>query len=168
MSNKILNSLKKMCKDYINSENNENKYVLGSVIFKGGKILGRGINEYNRTSFLKCNNFPSIHAEMSCIMDYCNRSKVKFNFNYYKKNKNLFKNMNLMVIRISKNGEFVLSKPCIMCFKIIKYFGIKKIYYVNELGELNKIKHDEIINNLDKISNGLKVLKEINKKIIWI
>ena len=155
MSIKIFNSLKKICIDYINNQKNKNKYVLGSVIFKGGKILGKGINQYNRTSFLKCNNFPAIHAEMSSIIDYCNKMKIKFNLNYYKKNKNILKNINLMVIRISKNGEFVLSKPCKMCLSIMKYLGVKKVFYINEKGFLYKIKQNEFIKNMDKISSGL-------------
>lgn len=160
MSCKIINAIKKMCIEELKTS--ENKYLLGSVIFKGGKILGKGVNEYNRTSFLKCNNFPAIHAEMSCMIDYCNKMKIKFNLNYYKKNKNLFKNVNLMVVRISKDGNFVLSKPCIMCLNIMKYFGIKKIYYIDENEKIKKIKNSDIINNLTKISNGLKVLKELD------
>lgn len=168
MSIKIFNYLKKRCENYMKSDKNKNKYVLGSVIFKGGKILGEGINVYNRTSFLKCNNFPAIHAEMSSIMNYCNKMKVKFNFNYFNKNKHLMKKLKLMVIRVSNDGEAVLSKPCKMCLNIIKYFGIKKIFYINEYGDLIKILNCEIKNNLDKTSKGMDVLVDLNIKKWWI
>lgn len=33
------------------------------------------------------------------------------------------------VARISKNGNFLISKPCEMCYLAMKHVGVKKVFY---------------------------------------
>ena len=40
----------------------------GAIVFAGGKIIGRGHNSTERTSFNKI-ALPAVHAEMHCIKD---------------------------------------------------------------------------------------------------
>jgi len=37
--------------------------------------------------------------------------------------------MSMIVIRIDSQGQLADSKPCANCTKMLKYYGLKKIYY---------------------------------------
>lgn len=44
-----------------------------------------------------------------------------------------------MVIRVNQDGNLCNSRPCMMCFDYIVRAGIRKVYYSNELGEIDVI-----------------------------
>jgi len=48
--------------------------------------------------------------------------------------------MNVMVIRITKDGVLSNSMPCQLCKDIMIYCGIKNVYYINDEGNLTKKK----------------------------
>jgi cytidine deaminase len=86
-------------------------------------------------------NEPGIHAEHDAI------NKLK----PLNRNKHL-KNINLLVIRFSKNNKIQNSKPCANCIKTMKTlpekkgYRIKNIYYSNENGDIVK-------SNIKKLEN---------------
>ena len=155
MSKKIFNITKKICleNDYSNK--------MACTVFKGGKIIGKGINNNNRTSMCGCNHLPSIHAELDSLMNACksiirnNNNNITNNINFYnlkKRNKKILKGHSLMVIRLLKDGTLANSKPCIICFKFMKLMGLKKIYYIKN----NKLVFEKLENFYTKtISKGL-------------
>ena len=94
---------------------------------KGGKLYYVCCNQYSVPDGTK-------HAEEVCI-------------NKFKPNKHNNKKFNLFVIRINTLNEYVMSKPCKHCIKLIQLKSfIKKIYYSKNLGEFN-------VENVLRISN---------------
>lgn len=97
-----------------------NKWRLGSVIVKGGSILGVGHNRSRNDptviedeKYFEC----STHAEVSAIKSTKNPKGAK-----------------LFVARLTPADNLALAKPCSRCFQAIKQAGIKKIYYTTSDG----------------------------------
>ena len=120
-------------------------YQHGAILSKGGKILASGYNK-SRSSFMNITQ-TCLHAEMDVINKYCSVIMNK-KLNLKKKQEILgLSKCILWVIRLSANNELVSSKPCGVCIKNLKKFGIKKIGYSNDYGEI-------IIENTKYISNN--------------
>lgn len=108
---------------------NHDKYSLGAVIVKDGKILSSGFNnkkshplqkKYNKFRGFKndhLNHF--LHAEIHAL------SKVQ--------DKNL-SGSQIFVYRNMKDGNNGMSRPCKGCMQAIKDFGITDVYYSTENG----------------------------------
>ena len=83
-------------------------------------------------------NINSIHAERNAIDKLPFQKKIS--------------DINLLVIRFSKNGKICMSKPCHNCINfMLKYpskkgYNIKKVYYSDENGDIIKT-------NLYKLKN---------------
>lgn len=90
---------------------------LGAVVFKGKRILSSGHNE----NFTLAHNLhprfkkweTTIHAEAAAIL--AARQDLK--------------GADLLVVRVNKNKEFRLAKPCKHCLLYLNYVGIRKVYY---------------------------------------
>lgn len=100
-------------------------YRIGCVIFRGKKILSCGYNQIR--NFSKIPNkykiyIEALHAEQNAIM------KIK--------NKNILNGASILVIRLSRGGKLVMSKPCDNCMKAIIHFGFKDMFYSNTNGEI--------------------------------
>ena len=84
-------------------------------------------------------HMPSTHAEVSAINKIIRWKNIPC--------------INLLVVRINNNGEFVNSMPCIDCIKFIlrkaKQIRIKNIYYSNKDGKIECIKVSSIIGRKD-------------------
>ncbi len=98
-----------------NKSNHRQK--VGCIIFDKKRIISKGHN-YAQKSVKKLHpkfqRFPfSIHAEVDTII----------------KAKTDLKGTSILVIRVNKNNQFRLSKPCSNCQEYIKYIKIKKVYY---------------------------------------
>jgi tRNA(Arg) A34 adenosine deaminase TadA len=91
----------------------------GAVLVKGGSIINISHNKSNFSAFgnrfrkYDCGH-ATHHAELGCILGL-DRSKTSGSVIY--------------VVRINKDDEFRLSKPCSMCHEVLKYVGVKKVYY---------------------------------------
>jgi deoxycytidylate deaminase len=84
------------------------------ALIVGGKIMAMSENKDG-----KADN----HSEMNVISTYLSKNKPG----------NLTK-CTLVIIRINRQGELCLSKPCANCVKYLKYYGIKKIFYSSDTG----------------------------------
>jgi deoxycytidylate deaminase len=112
-------SLIKLAKN--EAEKSEHKFRVGAVIFDGKRIISRGHNHANAWSsklhprFKKWNT--SIHAEAMAILNARRRLKGK----------------SIVVVRINRNGDYMLALPCEHCMSYLQYVGIKNIMYsINE------------------------------------
>ncbi len=92
----------------------------GCVIVHKGRIISTGYN----CSELGNQCIYTKHAEFNTI------SKLK---RLRKKNKLLFNECTLYVVRITDDENFRNSKPCNNCFEYIIKSGIKKIYYSDDI-----------------------------------
>lgn len=106
-------------------------------VLKKANILSFGYNILGDVS----GNQPGIHAEHDAI------NKLK----PLKRKKHL-QNVNMLVVRISKNNKLQNSKPCANCIETMKTlpekkgYRIRNIYYSNENGEIVK----SSLKNLEK------------------
>lgn len=100
-------------------------FKVGSVIFKGNRILSYG---YNKKGFCGKihpkyrNPYDSIHAEQAAIINAKDWEKLK--------------GSSILVVRLCRSGVLSMSYPCEMCMEMIKYVGIKEIYYTNHNSEI--------------------------------
>jgi len=102
---------------------NSNYYQrVGAVIFKGKRIVSSAHNAVRSNSVKsKFKQFhESLHAEASAII---------------KARKNL-KGYSIIVVRLSKNNELALAKPCEFCQEYIEYVGITNIFYTTNEGKI--------------------------------
>ncbi len=76
----------------------------GAVVVSGGRILGKGFNDYIRNR----------HAEI-CAMGKSWASELK--------------DATLYIVRLRKEQPYGLSRPCPECLKSIRAAGIKRIVF---------------------------------------
>lgn len=99
------------------AQKSEHKQKIGAIIFDKSKIISKGYNHPQRSirhlkkKFQKWSG--TVHAEVDAII----------------KAKTDLKNLSLLVVRINKNNQLRMAKPCQHCMMYIEYVGIKKIYY---------------------------------------
>ncbi len=92
-------------------------FKLIAIAFSGGHLITWATNR--RASGIVSD--ISIHAEEFLI------KKLK-KINAY----NRYHNIVVLVVRFRRSdNELVIAKPCTRCEKILRDFGIKKIYYTN-------------------------------------
>jgi deoxycytidylate deaminase len=99
-----------------------------AFLIKSGKINKIGWNK-NRTSpkNLEFSYHPGrvgIHAELDCCL---------------KTGKDDLSGYEMVVLRVNREGQISNSKPCSGCQNVLAQFGIDKIYYSNQFGEIVKI-----------------------------
>lgn len=105
------------------SQANESEYPLfkiGCVIFKKNKVIAKSYNKvividgYYDFRIKRYKDVVSIHAEMGALI---------------KANGDDVKGSNIIVVRINKNKQLRLAKPCKNCWANLKLAGIKNVIY---------------------------------------
>lgn len=125
----------------------------GAVMFAGslnnGKVFSTGFNNINTSNIKHCSlrHLTGIHAEIDCLI------ACKNIFSIRKTPKESKRKMNMLVVRCKGEG-LGESKPCELCYNILKRFRIKKIYYSTSNGTIHKIKMNSSIEK-NTISKGL-------------
>jgi len=110
MSMKLTRLVKLALKEAVKSEH---RYQHGAVIFRRGKVIGRGFNKTNRgTSRFKGYWRGSLHAEIAALLDI--RGAVH--------------GASIVIVRNNLRNSF----PCASCLAALKEVGIKSIFYSNE------------------------------------
>jgi hypothetical protein len=123
----------------IDSSNNMRNLHVAIALINNKPIIKPTINH------LVDSGRGSVHAEVDALYNVCKRYVSYFSRKSLRDIDNLkqLKNVDLIVIRISKNGDLKNSKPCIDCLKILKKAKCNRIYYSDENGQITmeKIKH---------------------------
>lgn len=103
-------------------------YRIGAVVFRGRRILGSGHNAIRASSLHpKYQRWPeSLHAEQAALLGL-DWGKLK--------------GASVCVVRINMNGNLSMAYPCEMCLTMLRYVGIRKLYYSSRDGvlKMNKI-----------------------------
>ena len=90
---------------------------VGAVVFNKSKFISSGHNYGERSIRSHLSKFrrwnTSLHAEIIAIIN----ARIDI------------KGASIIVVRLNKNNQFRLSKPCSKCMEYLKYVGIKKVYY---------------------------------------
>lgn len=91
----------------------------GALLIKGGSIINTCYNKDKFCSFGSRfrdpdRGYATIHAELGCILGM---------------SRSVTAGADIYVCRINKQGQFRNSKPCAMCHEVLKYVGVKRVYY---------------------------------------
>lgn len=98
----------------------------GAVLFdRSGKILSAKSNSLKtHPKLVKFTDYPYLHAESACIighgMDNCD-------------------GLSLLVLRVLKNDQVSLSKPCVICQRVIEDAGLNSVYYTDVNGMVKRL-----------------------------
>lgn len=106
---------------------------LGAALMSGNKLLSVGYNIFGKSHPIyqdtdeEGNDFlRNTHAELMCLTQR----------KHYED-----RNLTLYVYRESDSGHYACSRPCRICMKLLESHSIKRVRFINELGnfEENKI-----------------------------
>lgn len=95
----------------------------GAIISKGGRVLARGHNSYRTHPKWGSGPLKTLHAEAAAI-----RRAVSQGIDV--------RGATIFVVRNDNNGGGRMSKPCKGCQAFIEQYGISKIVYTDESGEI--------------------------------
>ncbi len=146
---KLVNSINlvKILNDVVYKYNSSENIVI-SCIFKDTKILSYGISKpgYGLKSKL-----AATHSEI----DACNNLFSKYN----KKNRNVFGNLDILIIRFTHDKDNIIlknSKPCKFCIRSLEKVKIIKNIYFTENDNIYKYKMKDVYKNIDsfEVSSG--------------
>lgn len=109
------------------AEKSNFRYKVAAIIFKSNRIYAKGHNYQSRPN----NNlhpmlrhpYFTIHAEIDAI------SKL---------GRDDYSNLDILIIRISgkKIKKLAMAKPCIHCQKALEFINFRRIYFSNELSQI--------------------------------
>ncbi len=105
---------------------------IGAVVVEGKTVISTGFNSKKTRPLQKRANIyrhfdhpehavPMEHAEISALSPLIGKEID-------------WSRVNIYVYRELKDGMRACCRPCAGCMKIIKDLGIKRIYYIDELG----------------------------------
>lgn len=101
------------------------KARMGCVIFNKKTIISKSYNSALKSRKKLHPKYQkwdySVHAELDAII----------------KARHDLKGCSLLIVRLNKNNELRMSKPCHHCMKYIEHVGIKNIFYTDNEGRLN-------------------------------
>ena len=110
-------------------------YKVGAVIFSKSRILGSGHNDV-RT----CRAIPTKHKLFNEAL-HAEQAALAFGRQNCSNDLKILKGSSILVIRQnSTTGSISMGKPCDMCHRMLKKFGIKWMYYSDRKGQIIKEK----------------------------
>lgn len=103
--------------------NNERAKV-GAALFKGNKLISVAWNDTRKTHPNSPYRFKAIHAEFGVFLGNYKTEVV---------------GGTLFVARIDKHGKLKIAKPCALCEEFVLAAGIKKVFYTNRQGQIERL-----------------------------
>lgn len=91
---------------------------VGAALFDGARLITLGKNLHRS------------HPENSCYTMHAEFDSLK------RLRGHDTSNIIMFVARLTRTDKVSLAKPCDECQKVIRKYGIKKVYYTNHSGEL--------------------------------
>lgn len=125
MKNSIINECVRTARSEISGhpEFTTNGYLHWSFIVQKNKILGRGKNKVGKPYY---NGFG-----------YSDISKIHSEGDVYRRVKGIIESnltFEVINIRLNRQGDLRLSKPCDCCFRFLNFVGCKTVYFSTDLG----------------------------------
>lgn len=106
---------------------------IGAVVVLKNEIIATGRNTIKthplQSHYANLVNRPHailLHAEMSCLIKLVDT-------------KHDLSNAKIYIFRQSKSGLLSIAKPCSICSRALRDFGIKQIYYTTNRGYCNEL-----------------------------
>jgi deoxycytidylate deaminase len=113
------------------------KYHVGAVLTRGNKVVSFGTNQPKTHPQSYC-FWKTIHAEADALLGVPLSES---------------KGGTMFVVRITRTGLLATSRPCQACFAMLRDYGVKKVYYINDAREL-------VHENIPTLWSGKKVVRK--------
>jgi len=106
------------------------KFRHGAVLVKGSSVRKISCNKHRHCSFgarfrREGHGEATLHAELGAILGI-ERSTTQGSTVY--------------VARINREGQARISKPCPMCEAAMRHVGVRRVYYTNEHGKIERMR----------------------------
>ena len=115
---------------YSEAEESTLQQRLAAAVIQNSKQLSHSCCNIDR-NFCRRRYTPSVHAEARALLNFYG-NKIHYNkfrgWKFYDE-KYKKKNIGIMVIRVSRNGNLGNSRPCRNCLKMMKDLGVKRVHY---------------------------------------
>jgi len=101
----------------------------GAVLVKGSSVINTAYNKGGYNSFGACFRDPqkfgtaTLHAELGSVLNV---------------DRTLTEGATVFVVRVNRQGEFRLSRPCEMCAAAMKFCGVKRVIYSTNEGDFRQ------------------------------
>ena len=93
-------------------------FKVGAALYNGSVLMSAKANSYKtHPKLLPFTNYPHLHAEQAVILS------VGFNQCH---------GTTLFVSRVLKDGNIAMAKPCEVCQELIRYAGVRRVFYTTE------------------------------------
>lgn len=109
------------------AKQSEEEFRLGAVLYKGGAILRTKPNSIKYVGYV-AKHFPYVstrHAEVHVITGVP---------------ADILAICSILVVRLDRKDNLVLAKPCEACQKVLANANIRRIYYSNDDGNIERLK----------------------------
>jgi len=111
-------------------QSNYGKFRHGAVLVKGSSVRSVSCNKHRHCSFgarfrKEGDGEATLHAELGAILGM-DRSTTH--------------GSDVYVARINRGGEARISKPCPMCEAAMRHVGVRRVYYTNEHGKIERMR----------------------------
>jgi deoxycytidylate deaminase len=111
-------------------QSNYGKFRHGAVLVKGSSVRSISCNKHRHCSFgarfrKEGHGEATLHAELGAILGL-ERSTTQGSTVY--------------VARINREGEARISKPCAMCEAAMRHVGVRRVYYTNRYGKIERMR----------------------------
>lgn len=118
-------------------QSDHSTHHIGAVLTKGGSVINTSCNKIQWNAFAarfihlkqkphqsKSPEHASIHAEIGSVLGIP-RSQTN--------------GADIYVVRVRKNGQYAMAKPCGMCQGLLSSVGIKRVFYTTDNNEIEKM-----------------------------
>lgn len=157
MYNSKINLLSKLCAEATNSIIGQQ---LAAGILKSGKLITKPCCNIPR-NICRGATIGSLHAEANAILNYFGK-----NLSFDKKKwicTETNKKLDLVVVRVNKQGQTCNARPCYNCLNMMKSVGIRKIYYsvapdkiiCENIKDMVSINSSSITRHLETLNNKM-------------
>lgn len=100
---------------------NHERCFHGAVLVKHNHIISVGFN--NMKSHPLAGSVKKTHAELMCVA---------------KAGRKDIRGADIIVARINKAGNIAYSRPCPICWDVLKNYQIKRCFYTTNFGEIKE------------------------------
>lgn len=101
----------------------------GAVLTRGSKIMAWSTNIYRNSSEIDYEG-ATFHAEEAALREFDRLTGATYGVERTK-------GLTLYIARVNAKGDAGMSRPCVDCFDILTYRGIRDIVYTNSLGRMS-------------------------------
>jgi len=133
---------------------------LAAAIIKGKRLISKPCCNTTR-SICRGNCIGSLHAEANAIINYFGKTLSFDKKKGWILDNRIKSKLDLVVVRVNKNGETCNSRPCHNCLNMMKSVGIKRVYYsvgpdtvvCENVKDMISIQSSSVDKHLDQMNN---------------